>query len=348
MTMLRAWIVVGLLLANGCRDHTTSRQPETRAVANDAGADISRLRMEIDRLDRAGELERATQLARRVVELVRVEDPAALAAALETSGRLLLHSGRWRDAEAAFGEALQQKTPPIAKQLRASLLWGLGSVYAHERRNDEAIPRLQESLALTEEMKGRDSIEAANTMEVHAAAYDYAGRYRDAEALFRRAIAINEKLSTGEPVDRGRPIANLALNLEYQKRDDDALVEYRRALPLVLRAEGYERTGLAEVQAGIARILHRANKLKDAEASYREGLATRRSAVGDEHPSVAMDYHNLAVVLRDQRRFADAADACVRSKEMRAKLLAADHPHRVETDELCNELGEALKSKRRR
>jgi len=344
-----AWIVVVVGLASGCRDERRPAERAVPAVPTDAAVDEARaLRQQVDRLDQAGELAPALQAAERLVGLARAKDPAALGSALEAWGRLLFQAGRWPEAEAALDEAISLPVAKTDKALRSSLLFQLGSVYAAQRRNDEAIDVVEQSLALSEELYGKDSPASANTAEVLAAAYDYAGRYPEAEALFRRAIAVYERDASVGATDRGRALANLALNLEYQKRDDDALGVYRRALPLLEQATGYDRTGLAEAQAGIARIYHRKpGKLKDAEASYRAALATRRAALGDDHPSVAMDHHNLAVVLEDQRRLPEAIDACMRAEDIRAKTLAPEHPHRMETEGLCERLRKAARTRRR-
>ncbi|MBA3391920.1 MAG: tetratricopeptide repeat protein [Deltaproteobacteria bacterium] len=351
-----AWIVVAVL-ASGCRDKPTgdgpAAAPVVARVAQDAVLeDLAALREQIEAQDRDGQLGPAVANAERLVAELRARKLTGdrrFALALELLGRLLFHAGRWKEAEPTIDEALAMPIAKTDRELRSMLLFDQGSIYSGQRRNDEAIAVMQESLALTEELHGKDSFDAANTGEVLAAVYDYAGRYAEAEVLFRRSIAVHEKDSDARPVDLGRALANLALNLEYQERDDDALVIYRRALPLLEQAKGSDATGLAEAQAGLARILHRKpGKLKESEAAFRQALATRRAALGDEHPSVAMDYHNLAIVLEDQRKLDDALAACESSEEMRRKLLAPDHPHRLNTEGTCERLRKIVRLRRRR
>ena len=51
-----------------------------------------------------------------------------------------------------------------------------------------------------------------------------------------------------------------------------------------------------------------------------------------------MDNYHPAIVLEDQNKLGAAIEACTKSEALRAKTLAADHPHRVETEAACERM----------
>lgn len=334
------------LLAAGCskreeREPAPVSAPKAGAAGAPVVEDVDALRAAMEDREAAGDDVGAASAGDKLVAQMRARkltgDPA-YASALDIYSRVLFSTGRWPDAEAVLKEGLelpQGKSDPV---LRSAMLFQLGAVYSEQRRNEEAIPVLLESLELSEKAHGPDSYATSNTVEVLAAVYDYAGRYTEAEALFRRSLKIAEKTHGATSQQVGRVITNLALNMIFQERIDDALVLYKRALPMLETSRGYDRSALAEVHGGIAQIHRKRDKLALAEASYRRALAVRTEALGADHPLTAMDNYNLSIVLEDQNKLGPAIEACTKSESLRATTLAADHPHRVETEEACERM----------
>ena len=337
------------LLAGGCgkREEQAAKVGPSAKVglsaragssAEDVGAEIVALRATMEEREDAGEHAAAAAAGDKLITLLRAEKLTAESSfpeTLERYGRVLLAAGRWNEVELIIKEALalpRGKTDPV---LRSALLFDLGGIYSEERRNEEAITALTESLELSEKAHGRDSYATANTVESLASVYDYAGRFEEAEVLFRRSLVITETEHGATSPQAGRVLTNLALNLAFQKRFADAEAMYRRAIPILEPLRGYDRSSLAQVYAGLGEIYRERDKLALAEASYRSALAERIEALGGEHPLVAMDNYNLAIVLEDQNKLTPAIEACAKSEALRATALAADHPHRIQTEEAC-------------
>lgn len=342
------------LLAAGCNKREERAPTPANAVAANVAAktaaevpveDMAALRATMEEREAAGDDIAAAAAGDKLVARMRerklTRDPS-YASTLEAYSRVLFSTGRWTETEPVLKEALelpQGKTDPV---LRSSLLYQLGSVYGEQRRNEEAIPVLLESLELSEKAHGADAAATSNTVELLASVYDYAGRYAEAEPLFRRSLSLAEKHYGAGSEEVGRVLTNLALNMSFQERFDEALALYKRAIPMMEAAQGYPRGSLAGAHSGIAQIHHTRNKLALAEASYRRARAVREEAVGAEHPLIAMDNHNLAVVLEDQNKLEPALEACLHAESLRAKVLAADHPHRLGTEEMCTRLRAAV------
>jgi tetratricopeptide (TPR) repeat protein len=335
-----------LLFAASCSKSEPSAPPSPPPTATRVAPvdDIPTLSAEMDRLEDAKDDRGAAAVGDKLIAALRAKKlttDATWPETLETYARVLFSSGRWQEVEAPLREALATPRGKSDLGLRASLLFQLGTLLSEERRNEDAIPVLTESLELSEKVHGPDSYATSNSVEVLASVYDYVGRYTEAEPLFRRSLALAAKEHGASSEQVGRVTMNLALNLAFQERNDEAFVMYKRAIPMLEETKGYARAALAEAHAGIGEIQRRRGKLELALASYRRGLAVRIEALGADHPLTAMDNYNISIVLEEQRKYPEAIAACEKSEALRAKVLAPEHPYRVQTEAACARMRDA-------
>lgn len=263
--------------------------------------------------------------------------PSRTPAELAERGQQQRVAGLFQEASATLEDARDQldaqQSPDLV--LRGEVLYQLGSVYAAQRRLGEATTSLQRALEDAMAVHGPNSYSVAVTKQVLGGVYDYDGKYKEAELMFRDAIALLTKLEGSGSLDVAQARANLALNLDFQNRDDAALAEYRA----VLKAVGDRMDPLlGDVQRGIGSIMLKRGQFEKAETAFQRALAIHTETLGPEHPTTAMSLHNLAALYDDWGKDRKALQFCERSETLRNKVLGPDHVHRLQTEELCSKL----------
>ncbi len=202
---------------------------------------------------------------------------------------------------------------------RAAALYQVGK-YA------EAIPLVQQQLAILEKALGPNNPRVATAAGNLAALYYRTGRYSDAEPLFKRALAIMEETKGADHPDLALAVRNLAQLYFEQGRYAEAEPLYKRSLAIYEKALGPDRIEVAQSLNGLALVYERQNRAADAEQLYKRALTIWERAAGPNHPDVATALNNLAALYRNQGRYVEAEPLYKRSLTIREKALGSDHP----------------------
>lgn len=234
-------------------------------------------------------------------ELHAVADPAD-ANASARSGRRLLGQRQYKEAEAAFREALRHS--PDRAEYRA----GLGYALLGQRRYRDAAKELREAIRLAQ---GRTDYHAAL-----GRAQLGQERYDEAEAAFREAVR--------RVPDRADYRAGLGYALLGQRRYQDAAKELREAIRLdryradhhaalgraQLGQEHYDEAGSAFTEAlrlapDYAEYLSGLGKARLGQKRYREAGEAFQQAI-DQEPDRAESIGGLGRALLGEQRYLDA------------------------------------------
>ena len=170
------------------------------------------------------------------------------------------------------------------------------------------------------------TIEDAAALERQATELYQAGRFAEAEPLFRRVLAIRERALGPEHPDTARSLNNLAEVLREQGRYADVEPLLRRALAIDEKALGPEHPGTARGLTNLASLFEQQDRYAEAEPLYRRALAIDDKTLGPEHADTATSLNNLAEVLREQRRYAEAEPLLRRALAIREKALGPENP----------------------
>lgn len=237
-------------------------------------------------------LSEACQLA--AGELVRCE-------CLLERARLDYDRGRYPEAMGLMQEAVAAaKAAPQGPDRDGALalaLAGVGAVHRAEGRFGPAADLFGEAIALAERALGPRSIVLAYVLNDLGMNCKYAGRFEDAEPLYRRAEAIIEALagSSVHPV-----IASLYHNLgglEHARGDYERAEIYARRSVELRRASLGEHPVVALDEGALAAILDGLGKREEAEALLRSTIATLEATFGPENHELAVALNNLAAIL---------------------------------------------------
>lgn len=220
---------------------------------------------------------------------------------------------RHADAEALYLEALDSlagANPPdaarvaLVKNNLAQLYRAAAPDTAEMRTKIEAL--LRDSLALTRQAHGAESLPTATAMNNQAAFYAASGATGTAQPLYESALALREKLLPADHPDIAASLNNLAALHAGDGRPEQAVPLYLRALEIQRRAFGAEHRSVATTLNNLGQAYHRLGRPADAETSYRRALAIQGTAEWTDVVAVALTRNNLALIYLDQQRAAEA------------------------------------------
>jgi tetratricopeptide (TPR) repeat protein/tRNA A-37 threonylcarbamoyl transferase component Bud32 len=234
---------------------------------------------------------------------------------------------RWQRLAQLLGEE-----PPHRKllgeehPLYATSLDNLALLYRDMADYREALPLLEQALALRKQRLGGQHPDYATSLNNLAKLYRDMGDYRKALPLFEQARDLDkQRLGEGHP----RYAASLnSLAVLYR-----AMGDYRKALPLVVQArdlykqlQGEQPPDYAASLNSLARQYQDMGDYSKALPMYEQALALRKQRLGEQHPDYATSLNNLALLYQDMGNYRKALPLCEQALALRKKLLGEEHP----------------------
>jgi tetratricopeptide (TPR) repeat protein len=159
-----------------------------------------------------------------------------------------------------------------------------------------------------------------------AQALRIAGKYNEAEALYKEAWEARRRALGEDHEDTLAAISGLAMCLFL-------LGCFAESAPLLRQALNGRRSKLGEEhpmtllsKSNYAACLVALDKCGDAEPLHRQALEGRKRVLGDEHPETLASVHNLAVCLEKQGSTDAAVTLYTQASIGRRSALGEDHP----------------------
>ena len=163
---------------------------------------------------------------------------AAESLILDRLGQALAAQGKQDQAELSFLRSLRWRIAGSGHHAAtAETLENLAAVYYEMGKGDEGFAAFEQSHRLRVEIFGENSVQAARSFSLLAAAHHLQGDLVQAEALYRRAVA-NLRPHANDPCARDQlmlALVNLSLVLKEKRGDEEAAV---------LEADVLEKEGL--------------------------------------------------------------------------------------------------------
>jgi eukaryotic-like serine/threonine-protein kinase len=281
------------------------------AVVLVAGAAISTV---IQSARVARERDKARTVSRFLVQLFQVSDPSE-ARGNSVTAREVLDKGAAR----IRGDLHEEP------EVRAALLETIGTVYDTLGLYGQAVPLLDEALAIRRKLLGPDHLEVAATLNALGNVLLDKGDFRAAEAVYREALAIRKKRLSPRAIELGESLNNLAGILDHRGSYDEAESLYRQSLD-IKRAAGGDTQNVANTLGNLAVMRHRKGDLDGTEALFREALAIQKRVLGADHPDVAFTMESLATTLDSKGDYAAAELLHREALTLQRKLFGQEHP----------------------
>lgn len=169
-------------------------------------------------------------------------------------------------------------------------------------------------------------MDRSNPLKLHAAAEEAekAGRFREAEGLYRQAVSVAEATVGAAHPHVARVAGRLVDMYENQGRYDEARQLCERVIGNIDPAEAAMAND--QTLARLANFCLRAGQTHKATELYREAIAYRRQVFGHAHGKVATCIASLAETYRDLGNMAKARALLLRAISMVEE--AQDHTAR--------------------
>ena len=196
---------------------------------------------------------------------------------------------------------------------------------------DEAVPLLEKSLKIRQQVLGAEHPDVASSLNNLASLYDAQGRYTEAEPLYIQALDMKKKLLGSEHLSVANSLNNLAGLYSAQGRYTEAEPLYIQALDMRKKLLGAEHPSVATSLNNLAALYESQGRYEEAEPFYIQALDMRKKLLGEEHPDVATSLNNLAGLYKSQGRYEEAEPLYIQALDMYKKLLGEEHPYTQET-----------------
>ncbi len=208
----------------------------------------------------------------------------------------------------------------------AEALGQMARLRIEQGRYPEAEGLAKEAIAVYESL-GRSAGEGPATA-LHALAWatSDAGRYAEAEPIYRRAL---EMARAADPPARARFIAGccngLALCLKQQEKYTEAEALYREGIEVHSRDTGAEGLPAARLSANLANMLASVGRTEEALALYRAVGQVYAKRLDRSHPDVSGLSNNRGHLLMGLGRHAEAEPLFREAVAGLSERLGADH-----------------------
>ncbi len=198
--------------------------------------------------------------------------------------------------------------------LEASRLDHLGGLMVQEERYAEALPLLQEGLALNLSLYGPDNPKSQGSLGNVAAALLRLERYEEAEASFKQMIASRERAVGEDHPSLILGLQNLAMVHLLRHNNEEALAVALRGVELSEKTLGLKSRRTLVGWIGLGRVQSALGRHAEAVATLRRTVeATGEAPPTDPFPGVAL--LALAEVELGAKDYASAARAAEQALE---------------------------------
>ncbi len=261
------------------------------------------------------EAETARQISNFLIHLFEVSDPN------EAKGKKITAKEVLQKGVRKIGEELKNQP-----EIQSRLMETMGTVYTNLGLYKDAKPLLKESLALEEELYGKESLEVAEIYSELSVVFSKEGNYKEAEEYILKSIKIAEVKAVVNSDVTARYYNNLGVVLSEQNRLDEALENLNKSLKIREKMFGVDDVSKASVLNNIAQVYGRKGDYPEAEKFYRNAYEIWLKNYGENHSDVASALNNIAQMCKKQKKFKDAEEYFQKSLKVKEKIFENDHP----------------------
>jgi CHAT domain-containing protein/tetratricopeptide (TPR) repeat protein len=286
----------------------------------------------VDVLRRAGRSSEpeTVDLARRAVailEKARGPDDRAVADALCRLGAVARDRGEFAEARGFYDRAVDiDRRSTSGDNLDLSrALSGLAVTRVSLSQAPDALPLLQEALAIQIAALGKDDAEVGTTLLKLGSAQRHAGEYLPAKATYEKALALLTRLEGSDSPVVARCLVNLANVLRETGELDLAMAHYRRALGIFESTYSSEHPLVSATLLSLAIVLVDIGDVAGARPLEERALEIDRKTKGPNHPDVTDDMTGLSEILFQEGDLEGALAIAKESLAIQEPVLGPDH-----------------------
>lgn len=226
---------------------------------------------------------------------------------------------RWADAAEHFAKSARLN-PTFDALFKARLhAWRSGQV-------KNAIAFGERLLIVAETEFGKDTEKYATALNEHSLTLEQAGRYDEAELLYKQAIEIGKATIGESHPSYAIRLNNLANLYENMGRYDEAEPLYKQAIEIDSKTIGENHPDYAVHLSNLAYLYGSMGRYDKAEPLYKQAMEIGKATIGENHPNYAISLNNLANLYRSMGRYDEAEPLFKQAIEIAEATLGPDHP----------------------
>lgn len=289
-------------------------------------ADLAASRLSLGRLEtQRGRFAEASALIGPAVEFARsAGSPRELASALEGLGALQNSSGETAAAQASYAESLGLWREVGDFQREADLLLLLANAERRLGNLDQARRHREAALELVEGRLGPDHPAVATALVGIADLYTAEGNGERAIPLLERALLVFEARFGAQDFRVGVASNNLGVAYLGVGRDDDAQLYLERALE-AFRRDRPDHPDVGEILNNLGTVFWHRKQPAEAAVLYRQALEQLRATLPADHLMVSQVTFNLGEALLARGQVSAAREALEQSLAGLEAKLGGDH-----------------------
>ena len=215
--------------------------------------------------------------------------------------KILIVSHQFAEASESIRDAKKHTSidQPIYKIFTADLLEQQGILESSKHNLERAIEKLDEAIALKEEVLGKKSVQIAKSYINKAEVLRQLGRYSDAFEYLEKAQNINNPHFSENHVYFARIFLESG-RVYHHKRSFLAAKEQLEEARSIYKAQpGHERRESANASESLGLVYLETGYLSEAHELFKEALEIKMDIYDPQHPAIAETVNNEAqVVLR--------------------------------------------------
>ncbi len=296
----------GLGLLDQARTHLDSAYSIRRRTFGAQNLELAESADELARLATSlGDYKLADQRMTEALATMRITlkpDDDRVTSAMEALAYNRYRSGKLVQAESLYRAslALTRKRHPDGGLEVAARLKAYGAFLSFNRRTAEALPLLEEAVAILRRAHGPNHPAVVdvliNLSDVHANSRGYAA----AEKTLREALPTARAIFGPEHLDVANILARLGNALYEQRKLEEAEPIIRDGLAMRIKLLGEQHLDVQVSRTELARLVQANGRYAEAESLLTRALATRRSALGNDHAAVAASLMDLGMLANAQ------------------------------------------------
>jgi serine/threonine protein kinase/tetratricopeptide (TPR) repeat protein len=252
-------------------------------------------------------------------------DQAALA--FERS-RVALAAGRYDDADAAIGAALELLPASSGTQLRrAELLAFQAEVLVARDRKDEADAAIREAIDIVRTQLQVEPLVLAHHTAVLGQIAFARGEMEVADAAASEALALRVAQLGELHTDVATVQHDLGVIQLQQGRLDEAQATFEAALATRRQLLGPAHVDLASTLQNLGATLRHKGERETARGYYEEAAHMLQTLFPDGHPALAIAWNSLAVLTQELGQLDEATEWLEKAIAMSRASLGEAHPN---------------------
>merc|ERR1740124_1378812 len=217
-----------------------------------------------------------------------------------------------------------------SKKHQIELLHKVGKrILDSQTNSDRGLSMAREALVLSDELYGRKSVHAAESLVLLSEGLNYAEKYDEVLKTAQEALEYFLSIYDGrEHENVANSVTEIAYALRKTGEKDEALKMYREALSIQEALFGKESIKTTDARSNIALLLDDNDEKLELN---KLNLSIEQNVLGNDHPLTALSMARIGFAYNNKGEYGKALEMFESALIIEEKVLGNDHPETKNT-----------------